>query len=127
MQLLDVGGNLHNQDGELVDATAEWNTAANLNNKGVHQHCNETVCEMSNSYIVGDGSNFGFGLCSGEMFWSYMHMHAGMIGAMMEVNGEVQCASNPQIGTDLAMRPGNEKGFLVGIDECVDFNKDGKS
>lgn len=31
----------------------------------------------------------------------------------------------PEIGTDTSFLPGNEKGYLVGVGECVDYNKFG--
>jgi hypothetical protein len=76
MGLLDVGGNLRKEDGQYLDLINEWTVESNLNNEGVYTRCNNTVCTASRSAVVGDGSKYGYGLCSGDMLWGYMHMHA---------------------------------------------------
>jgi len=126
LQLFDLGGNARSENGQMLDQAAEWNVDANLNNEGVHSRCNETVCTMVESIIVGDGSRFGYGLCAGEVLWSYTHVHGGTLGGKIEVNGVEVCYMHPRIGTDPNNTPGNEQGFLVGVEMCVDYRATGK-
>jgi hypothetical protein len=125
VSLLDVGGNTRTENGQALDAIAEWTVESHLNNEGVYTRCNETVCTATRAQVVGDGSRFGYGLCSGEMIWGYMHMHAGGILGSMAINGEEYCQSLPVVGSDPANPAGNEQGFLVGETECVDHRKQG--
>jgi hypothetical protein len=103
-----------------LDAINEWGVASNLNNEGVFTRCNDTVCTATRSQVVGDGSKYGYGICSGDMVWGYMHMHAGGIQGTMAINGEDYCYSLPGVGTDPTNPIGNEQGFLVKVTECVD-------
>lgn len=126
LQLFDIGGNARSEHGQTLDEIAEWNVDAYLNNEGVHSRCNETVCTMTESIVAGDGSRFGYGLCAGEVLWSYTHVHSGTLGGKIEVNGVEVCYMNPRIGTDPNNTPGNEQGYLVGVEMCVDYRKTGK-
>jgi len=121
VNLFDLGGGARSVNGQMLDEAAEWNVAANLNNEGVNMQCNATVCTMADTITVGDGSRFGYGVCSGNMLWSYIHMHAGTLGGTVHVNGEHKCDVFPRIGHDTAMSPGDEAGYLVGITMCVDY------
>jgi hypothetical protein len=120
VNLVDIGGNARTVNGQMLDQFDEWNVAANLNNEGMFTRCDDTLCTMTNSYVIGDGSRFGYGICSGEMLWSYIHVHAGTIGGNVSVNGKQICTTKPVIGTDPDMTPGNEQGYLVGMEMCVD-------
>lgn len=79
---------------------------------------------MTTTTVIGDGSRFGYGLCSGNMLWSYLHMHAGGQLGTMKVNGKPVCESHPIVGTGTEV--GNEKGFLVGVTTCIDVRLSGK-
>jgi len=125
MALLDVGGNSRDDHGQSLDLTAEWTVESHLNNEGVYTRCNDTVCTATRTQVIGDGSNFGYGLCSGEMLWGYMHMHAGGIMGSMSINGKEYCQSLPVVGTDPENPAGNEQGFLVKVTECVDHRLQG--
>jgi hypothetical protein len=118
--LMDVGGGIRVEDGMVMNAISEWNVNSYLNDEAVYTRCNDTVCSAVRNQVVGDGTTFGYGLCSGDMIWGYMHMHAGGIYGTMAVNGEHYCTSYPQVGTDPENPAGNEQGFLVGVSECVD-------
>lgn len=120
INLVDIGGNARTENGQMLDQLDEWNVDANLNNVGMHQQCNDTVCTMTNSYVIGDGSHFGYGICSGEMLWSYIHVHVGTLGGTVQVNGQQICDVAPIIGTDPNNAPGNEQGYLVGVEMCID-------
>jgi len=122
IHLMDLSGGTHFNKGQFIFGV-EWNTDAILNNAGTHQACNETVCTISNSVVVGHEANFETGLCAGNLVWGYTHMHAGGISSTMSVNGKPHCTSVPQIGTDANNTPGNEQGFVVKISECVDQRK----
>lgn len=126
LNLFDIGGNARTERGQMLDEIAEWNVAANLNNEGVHSHCNATVCTMSETVTIGDGSRFGYGMCAGDMLWSYIHVHAGTLGGNIHVNGEHKCDVNPKIGKDPSMTPGDEQGYLVGMTMCVDYRATGE-
>merc|ERR1711920_138952 len=54
------------------------------------------------------------------MVWSYLHQHVGAINGSMFINGKHHCTSIPHIGTDPNNAPGNEKGYVVGFERCVD-------
>merc|ERR1712139_294013 len=123
--LLDVGGNARSEHGQTLDMISEWDVDAHLNNEGIYTRCNDTVCTASRTQVIGDGSNFGYGLCAGEMLWGYMHMHAGGISSSLEINGKEYCTSMPVVGTDPENPAGNEQGFLVKVTECVDHRQQG--
>jgi hypothetical protein len=127
LNLFDLGGNARSDHGQMLDQFAEWNVAANLNNNGLHSHCNGTVCTMTESITVNDGSRFGYGICPGEMVWSYTHMHAGAIHGLVHVNGKEVCQVLPRIGVDPNNSIGNEQGYLVGLTECVNLHATGQS
>jgi len=126
LNLIDIGGNSRTEHGQMLDQIAEWNVESNLNNEGVHSHCNGTVCTMSETIVVGDGSRFGYGMCAGDMLWSYIHVHAGTLGGTVHINGEQKCEILPKIGMDPNNTPGNEMGYLVGMTMCVDYRATGK-
>lgn len=123
VNLVDIGGGARSEDGQMLDQASEWNVAANLNNEGLFTRCDDKVCTMTNSYVIGDGSRFGYGICSGDMLWSYIHVHAGTIGGNVSINGKQICTTKPIIGTDPDMTPGNEQGYLVGMELCIDHRK----
>jgi len=124
--LVDIGGGGRSVNGQMLDQLAEWNVDSNLNNEGMHTRCNDTVCNMTTSVVIGNGKHFGYGICSGDMLWSYIHMHIGAISGKMWINGEQYCTSHPVIGTDPSNPSGNEQGFLVGLTLCVDYRLEGK-
>jgi len=126
VNLFDIGGNSRSERGQMLDEIAEWNVDSNLNNVGVHSHCNDTVCTMTESIVVSNGSLFGYGMCPGDMLWSYIHVHGGTLGGNVDVNGVRQCDILPKIGTDPNNAIGNEQGFLVGMGMCVDYRATGK-
>jgi len=126
LNLIDLGGGDRTENGQELDMAAEWNVDANLNNEGTHTRCNATVCTMSETITIGDGSRFGYGLCAGDMLWSYIHAHAGVIGGNVVVNGEKKCDIFPVIGTDPNNTAGNEQGYLVGLTMCVDYRETGE-
>jgi len=126
VSLIDLGGGGRAENGQELDMAAEWNVDSNLNNEGTHTRCNATVCTMSETITVGDGSRFGYGLCAGEMLWSYIHAHVGTMGGNIFVNGEHMCESTPVIGTDPNNTAGNEQGYLVGLSMCVDLRATGE-
>jgi len=125
VSLVDIGGNARTVNGQMLDQAAEWNVDANLNNEGMNTRCNDTVCNMTTSVVIGDGRRFGYGICSGDMLWSYIHLHIGAISGRMWINGEEYCSSHPVIGTDPSNPSGNEQGFLVGLTLCVDHRLQG--
>jgi len=126
LNLIDIGGGDRSVNGQMLDLAAEWNVDANLNNEGTNSRCNDTVCTMTETITVGDGSRFGYGMCAGEMLWSYIHAHAGTLSGNVYVNGKHQCDINPIIGTDPTNPSGNEQGYLVGLSMCVDYRKTGE-
>lgn len=119
INLLDVGGGPRVQKGQFMFGT-EWNVDSYLNNYGANTQCNSTVCNATNSVVIGEQKSLENGWCAGEMIWSYGHMHAGAIETTMFVNGKAYCKSVPQVGTDPHNTPPNEKGFVVDISNCVD-------
>merc|ERR1719198_456713 len=119
IHLLDVGGAPRIQKGQFMFGT-EWNVDSYLNNYGANTECNGTVCNATNSVVIGEQKSLENGWCAGEMIWSYGHMHAGAIETTMFVNGKAYCKSIPQVGTDPHNTPPNEKGFVVDISNCVD-------
>merc|ERR1712012_197365 len=82
---------------------------------------------MTESMTINDGSRFGYGMCPGEMVWSYTHMHAGAIHGLVSVNGKEVCQVLPRIGQDPNNSIGNEQGYLVGLTECVNLHGTGQS
>merc|ERR1712196_476961 len=78
---------------------------------------------MTTNITVGDGRRFGYGFCSGDMLWSYIHVHGGTLGGSMSINGEEYCQSHPVVGDDPSNPAGNEQGFLVKVTECVDHQQ----
>eukprot|EP01062_Namystynia_karyoxenos_P005684 TRINITY_DN1196_c0_g1_i13.p2 TRINITY_DN1196_c0_g1~~TRINITY_DN1196_c0_g1_i13.p2 ORF type:complete len:494 (+),score=194.52 TRINITY_DN1196_c0_g1_i13:80-1483(+) len=57
---------------------------------------------------------------SGAIRWGYTHQHVGALNATLAVNGKPVCVSTPVWGTDPNNAPGNEKGYAVGFNMCVD-------
>lgn len=53
-----------------------------------------------------------------NLLWAMPHMHTGMINGTILLNGKVVCVSYPTYGTEIDV-PGNEKGHLVNITECI--------
>ena len=125
--LMDVGGGIRSENGMVMNAISEWNVNSYLNDEAVYTRCNDTVCTASRNQVVGDGSSFGYGICSGDMIWGYMHMHAGGMYGTMAINGEHFCTSNPVVGSDPENPAGNEQGFLVAVTECVDERLQGNN
>jgi hypothetical protein len=115
---LDLGGHVRIEKQNFLFGI-EWNAGPYLNNAGSHQRCNETVCNITNTAIVGEQTSLQNGICAGEMIWSYMHMHGGAISGSMFINGNLYCTSKPTYGIDATNPPGNEKGFVVDISTCV--------
>jgi len=106
---------------DVSDGTIEWNVGPNLTNPKANQVCNETICNISQTYIVDHLPIFGeTGLCPGTMLFSYMHEHNGGHSGSMYVNGQHVCSSWPKHGTDPNNAPGNELGYIVGFDLCID-------
>jgi len=119
VHLLDISGGTRAVKGQLLEGI-EWNIDQNLNNKGDHQNCNDTICNITGSVVVGEQHNFETGLCAGTMRWSYLHQHVGAISGTMYVNGKQHCQSLPIVGTDPSNPAGNEQGFVVKFTQCVD-------
>jgi hypothetical protein len=113
------------EHGQQLNAISEWGVDSYLNNEGMYTRCNDTVCTATRTQVVGDGSRFGYGFCSGDMLWSYMHIHAGGVFGSMAINGAEYCTSLPVVGTDPTNPPGNEQGYLVGVTQCVDHRMQG--
>jgi hypothetical protein len=114
----------------------EWNVAPFAKASGLipgtpalplsgKQTCNATVCTNSNHWIVGEGIGKQFNFCPGKMLWSYMHMHTGAISSTMKVDGVPICQTTPVYGTDPNNTPGNEKGFAVKFNPCIDNDNRG--
>eukprot|EP01065_Artemidia_motanka_P044001 TRINITY_DN61_c0_g1_i1.p2 TRINITY_DN61_c0_g1~~TRINITY_DN61_c0_g1_i1.p2 ORF type:complete len:460 (+),score=175.06 TRINITY_DN61_c0_g1_i1:61-1440(+) len=57
---------------------------------------------------------------AGTIKWGYTHQHVGALNATLAINGKHVCASTPKWGTDPNNAPGNEKGYAVGFDMCID-------
>jgi hypothetical protein len=91
------------------------------------QSCNATVCTNSNYWTVGERMGGKFNFCPGKMMWSYMHLHTGAISSTMKIDGVPYCQTTPVYGTDANNTPGNEKGFVVKFDPCVDSKKKGNA
>jgi hypothetical protein len=64
---------------------------------------------------------------SGTILWAYTHQHIGAINSTLFVNGKEICTSTPIHGTDPSNAPGNELGWIVGFDMCIDTPKRGMS
>merc|ERR1711964_424071 len=107
---------------DISGGAVEWNVAPGLTNKDRNQVCTDKVCTITNTYTVGTkGKQFDDNnICSGNMLWSYLHQHNGAISGTMSVNGKLHCTSTPKVGTDASNPIGNEKGYTVGFDVCVD-------
>lgn len=113
---------------DVSDGAIEWNVAPNLNKPEANQVCSDTMCNISQTYTVDSLKEFGTpGICPGKMLWAYMHQHGGAINGSMHVNGERYCTSTPNVGTDPTNPPGNEQGFLVGFELCIDSDKKGNA
>lgn len=60
----------------------------------------------------------------GEILWAYTHIHIGAQNSSLHVNGKWVCDSIPQIGKSVDANgvpvPGDEKGFLIGFEMCLD-------
>jgi len=52
------------------------------------------------------------------------HMHTGALNVTMSVNGQLACASEPRYGTEDGV-PGNERGYLVQVSQCIDPSSGG--
>jgi len=100
----------------------EWDAGPYLSNEGAHQQCNGTVCSITHTTVVGEQRSLEDGICAGEMIWSYFHMHGGAISGSMYINSKLHCTSEPVVGTNASNPPGNEKGFMVNITNCVSQN-----
>lgn len=113
---------------DISDGQIEWNVAPNLNNPDANQVCTETVCNISQTYVVDKLADFGTpGFCSGKMICSYMHQHNGAISGSMHINGKHICTSVPKHGTDPNFAVGNELGYVVGFDSCIDDDNKGNA
>jgi len=111
---------------DVSDGQVEWNVGPNLTNPEANQICSETLCNISQTYTVDKLPDFGgTGICSGKMLWSYMHQHNGAKNGTIKVNGKHICTSFPRHGTDPDNTPGNELGFVVGFDLCIDEDNKG--
>merc|ERR1712098_1032302 len=55
------------------------------------------------------------------------HQHNGAINGSMYVNGKHKCSSFPRHGTDPNWTPGNELGYVVGFDLCIDNDVKGNA
>jgi len=77
-------------------------------------------CVTKNTWTVDRQTGFDGSICSGDMIWSYTHMHLGAINSTLTVNGKTMCTGYPIIGTDASNPLGNEKGFNVGYTNCID-------
>lgn len=97
LMLIDIGGNSRSEHGQILDMAAEWNVDSNLNNEGVHSRCNDTVCTMNDSVIVGDGTRFGYGMCAGNVLWSYIHVHGGTLVVPLTSTEYVTATSVPRL------------------------------
>lgn len=117
----DLGGATRVEKQNFLFGT-EWNAGPYLNNEGAHQRCNGTVCNITQTVVVGKQKSLENGICAGEMIWSYMHMHSGGLSGSMYINSKLYCTSLPVVGTDASNPPGNEKGFMVNITNCVNEN-----
>jgi len=107
---------------DISGGATEWNVAPNLTNPKANQVCSETLCNISNTYTVDKLPVFGGpdGICAGKMLWSYVHQHNGAINGSMYLNGKRVCTSVPKQGTDPSNPLGNEQGYVVGFDLCID-------
>jgi len=108
--------------GVVLDASGgdvEWNIAPNM--PTAHKtECGDKGCVTKNTWTVDKQTGFDGSICSGDMIWSYTHMHLGAINSTLTVNGKTMCTGYPIIGTDASNPPGNEKGFNVGYTNCID-------
>ena len=95
---------------DLSGGDIEWNIGPGLSSTADNTVCNDTVCNVTDSVVVGTSHGFGKGLCAGTMLWSYLHQHFGSIRGTMYINNEEICSSTPVYGTDPDNLPGNEKG-----------------
>jgi len=57
---------------------------------------------------------------SGTIHWAYDHQHLGAVNGSLAVNGVHKCTSLPHTGTDKHYAVGNELGYIVGFQQCVD-------
>jgi len=121
-----------------VATLTEWNVAPFAKPSGLipgshalpmegNQTCNATVCTNSNYWIVGERGGQKLNFCPGKMLWSYMHMHTGAISSTMKIDGVPHCQTTPVMGTDPNNTPGNEKGFAVKFNPCVDTENKGNA
>ena len=76
----------------------EWNVAPNLNNPSANQVCDDTVCNITDTFTVGFEKAFGEGICAGTMMWGYLHQHIGAINGTLKLNGKTICTSKPIYG-----------------------------
>merc|ERR1712232_1355904 len=109
----------------------EWNVApfgkSHYPVQAGNETCNATVCTNSNSWIVGEKFTNQLNLRPGKMLWSYMHMHTGAISSTMKIDGVPICQTTPVYGTDPNNTPGNEKGFAVKFNPCIDNDNKGNA
>merc|ERR1711998_123655 len=106
---------------DVGNGAIEWNVAPNLQDPASNTVCSDTVCNSTMSWNISRLGDFGDStVCPGTMLWSYIHQHNGGINGTMFINGKPICTSRPIIGTDPAMAVGNEKGFVVTFEMCID-------
>lgn len=111
MGFLDVSG-----------SAVEWDIAPEMQDNATHTHCDDMLCNISNTWTVGHEYNFSSqgGVCAGTMKWGYTHQHVGGINTTMLLNGEEICVSEAIYGTDPANPAGNELGYVVNFTRCID-------
>lgn len=108
---------------DVGNGAIEWNVAPNLTDPSSNTVCSDTICNSTMSWEVSRLGDFGDStVCPGTMLWSYVHQHNGGINGTMFINGKPICTSKPRIGTDPDPKTnlGNEKGFVVSFDMCID-------
>merc|ERR1712072_1606141 len=110
-----------------VRGDIEGNIAPNMQSPKTHTHCDDKICLTRNSVTVGYEHSFGSGLCPGTMLQSHLHQHIGAINGTMYVNGEAVCTSFPTIGADPNNAPGDELGYVVGFNRCIDIDNKGNA
>lgn len=108
LTMIDIFGNI------------EQTIGPNYTSDRRHTACDDKICNTTRSATVGHMGGMGSGPCPGTMYWSYLHQHLGAINATMFINGKAHCSSYPIFGTDPTNPPGNEKGYIIAFDNCID-------